>query len=177
MAASFGGGSPLVDGFSVPSIFFAARKSNSKPMLAVNAHQNRFVRIIRFSIQFWQAKTKFVYPHTAARGPFFLLFFPSAAAFRGLSLGLFQKLFFPSIYLWFFCQTSTFCTNRAHKLCVSSQGFFSFCIQSRFSGIPELYKLFACFIIYFSFFTVFNCLLYLQNFPSVSWRIMNKVLI
>lgn len=67
-----------------------------------------------------------------------------------------------------FCQRSTFCTNRAHKLCVSSQGFFSFCIQSRFFGIPELYKLFACFIIYFSFFARFNCLLYLQNFPSVS---------
>ena len=63
---------------------------------------------------------------------------------------------------------SAFCTNRAHKLCVSSQGFFSFCIPSRFSGISELYKLFTCFIIYFLFFTMFNCLLYSQNFPGVS---------
>lgn len=158
----------MVNGFSVPSSLFTARESNSKPMLAVNAHQNRFVRIIRFSIQFWQAKTKIVYPHSAARGPLFLSFFPSAAAFRGPSLGLFQiRLFFFDLPV-IFCQIFTFCTNRAHKPCVSSQGFFIFCIPSRFSGISEFYKLSACLIIHFLFFAMFNFLLYLQNFPSIS---------
>ena len=76
MAASFGGGIPLVDGFGVPSIFFAARKSNSKPMLAVNAHQNRFVRIIRFSIQFWQAKKSSYNPTAPPGAHSFYCFFP-----------------------------------------------------------------------------------------------------
>ena len=67
-----------------------------------------------------------------------------------------------------FCQRSAFCTNRAHKPCVSSQGFFIFCIPSRFSGISEFYKLSACLIIHFLFFAMFNFLLYLQNFPSIS---------
>ena len=97
---------------------------------------------------------------------------PSAAPPSAFS----KSVCFPSIYLWFFCQRFTFCTNRAHKPCVSSQGFFSFCIPSPFSGISEFYKLSTCLIIYFSFFAMFNCLLYLQNFPGVSWRIMNKAL-
>lgn len=80
----------------------------------------------------------------------------------------FSKNYFSIDLPVIFCQRSTFCTNRAHKLCVSSQGFFSFCIPSPFSGISELYKLGACFIIYFSFFAMFNFLLYLQNFPGIS---------
>ena len=168
MAASFGGGIPLVDGFSVPSSFFAARKSNSKPMPAVNAHQNRFVRIIRFSIQFWQAKKSSYNPTAPPGAHSFYCFFPQPPPSAAPPPAFSKNYFFHRSSRDFFCQRSTFCTNRAHKLCVSSQGFFSFCIQSRFSGIPELYKLFACFIIYFSFFAWFNCLLYLQNFPGVS---------
>ena len=112
-------------------------------------------------------------PHAPSFYRFFPLPLPSAAPPSAFP----KNCFFHWFTHGFSRRRSTFCTNRAHKLCVSSQGFFSFCIPSRFSGISKLYKLFACFIIYFSFFAMFNCLLYSHNFLSVSWRIMNKALI
>ena len=103
-------------------------------------------------------------PHIAARGPFGRSFIPPRPSPSSFS----KNCFFHRSSRVFSRRKSTFCTNRAHKPCVSSQGFFSFCIQSQFFGISELYKLGACFIIYFSFFAMFNCLLYSQNFPGIS---------
>ena len=178
MAASFGGGSPLVNGFGVPSSRFRAHKCNFKSRCAVKTYTKTGLSVLyAFLYNSGKPNQRSQRPTAPPGAHSFYRSSPQPPPSAAPPSAFSKSVCFPSIYLWFFCQRSTFCTNRAHKLCVSSQGLFSFCIPSQFSGISKLYKLCSCLIIHFSFFAMFHCLLYSQNFFSVSWRIMNKALI